>query len=124
MSELEGNTPQAELGEPGARVPAAAGVLSAGVPAGERGRDPRGADGLRPGRADAAHPGGGRDLVKGAVRMRLRPRAGQPRTVSAAVRLMWAGAAAELAALITVIVTAASVRSAVLHSHQAARGPR
>ena len=62
------------------------------------------------------------DLVKGAVRMRLRPRAGQPRTVSAAVRLMWAGAAAELAALITVIVTASSVRSAVLHSHQAAAG--
>ena len=34
------------------------------------------------------------DLLKGAARMRLRPRAGQPRTVFAAVRLMWAGAAA------------------------------
>ena len=52
--------------------------------------------------------------------MRLRPRPGQPRTVFAAVRLMWAGAVAELAALITVIVTADSVRSAVLHSHPAA----
>jgi hypothetical protein len=60
------------------------------------------------------------DLLKGAARMRLRPRAGQPRTVFAAVRLMWAGAAAELAALITVVVTADSVRSAVLHGHQAA----
>jgi hypothetical protein len=60
------------------------------------------------------------DLLKGAARMRLRPRAGQPRTVVAAVRLMWAGAAAELAALITVVVTAASVRSAVLHSYPAA----
>ena len=62
------------------------------------------------------------DLLKGAMRMRLRPRAGQPRTVFAAVRLMWAGAAAELAALITVVVTAGGVRSAVLHSHQAAAG--
>ena len=60
------------------------------------------------------------DLVKGAARMRLRPRAGQPRTVFAAVRLMWAGAAAELAALITIIVSAASVRSAVMHTHPAA----
>ena len=32
------------------------------------------------------------DLLKGAARMRLRPRAGQPRTVFAAVRLMYAGA--------------------------------
>ena len=55
------------------------------------------------------------DLLKGAMRMRLRPGAGQPRTVFAAVRLMWAGAAAELAALITIIVTAGTVRSAVLH---------
>jgi hypothetical protein len=60
------------------------------------------------------------DLLKGAARMRLRPRPGQPRTVFAAVRLMWAGAAAELAALITIIVTAGAVRSAVLHAHPAA----
>jgi hypothetical protein len=52
------------------------------------------------------------DLLKGAVRMRLRPRAPQPRTVFAAVRVMWVGAVAELAALITIIVTADSVRSA------------
>jgi len=56
------------------------------------------------------------DLLKGAARMRLRPRPGQPRTVFAAVRLMWAGAAAELATLITIIVTAGAVRSAVLHA--------
>jgi hypothetical protein len=60
------------------------------------------------------------DLLKGAMRMRLRPRPGQPRTVFAAVRLMWAGAAAELAALITIIVTAGAVRSAVLHADPAA----
>jgi hypothetical protein len=60
------------------------------------------------------------DLLKGAMRLRLRPRAGQPRTVFAAVRLMWVGAAAELAALITIILTAGSVRSAVLHSHPTA----
>jgi hypothetical protein len=56
------------------------------------------------------------DLLKGAVRLRLRPRLGQPRTVFAAVRLMWAGAAAELAVLITIIVTAGAVRSAMLHA--------
>jgi hypothetical protein len=51
------------------------------------------------------------------------PRPGQPRTVFAAARLMWAGALAELAALITVIVTADSVRSAVMRSHpDAVRG--
>jgi ABC-type maltose transport system permease subunit len=60
------------------------------------------------------------DLLKGAARMRLRPRPGIPRTVFAAARLMWAGAAAELAALITVIVTADSVRAAVARSHPAA----
>ena len=60
------------------------------------------------------------DLIKGAVRMRLRPRPGQPRTVFAAARLMWAGALAELAALITIIVTADSVRATVMHSHPAA----
>jgi hypothetical protein len=57
------------------------------------------------------------DLIRGAVRMRLWPAAPRPRTVRAAVRLMLAGAAAELAALITVIVTMGSVRAAV-----AARG--
>jgi hypothetical protein len=51
--------------------------------------------------------------------MRLRPRPGQPRTVFAAVRLMYAGALAELAALITIVVTASSVRSAVSRSYPA-----
>jgi hypothetical protein len=60
------------------------------------------------------------DLLKGAARMRLRPRPGQPRAVFAAARLMWAGAAAELAILITVIVTADSVRSAIMRSHPVA----
>jgi hypothetical protein len=61
----------------------------------------------RPGLAAAA------DLLKGAIRMRLRMAGRPPRTVRAAIRLMWAGAAAELAVLITVIATAGSVRSAV-----------
>jgi hypothetical protein len=55
----------------------------------------------------------GWDLVRGAVRMRLWPAARRPRPVRAAVTLMLAGAAAELAALITVIVTMGSVRAAV-----------
>ena len=53
------------------------------------------------------------DLIRGAVRMRLWPAAPRPRTVRAAVRLMLAGAAAELAALITVIASLGSVRAAV-----------
>ncbi len=43
-----------------------------------------------------------------------------PRTVVTAVRLMYAGAALELATFITIVVTAGSVRSAVLSSHPAA----
>lgn len=43
-----------------------------------------------------------------------------PRTVVNAVRLMYAGAALELATLITILATAGSVRSAVLSSHPAA----
>lgn len=53
------------------------------------------------------------DLIKGAIRMRLRPARRPPRTVRTAIRLAGAGAAAQLAVLITVIVTAGSVRSAV-----------
>jgi hypothetical protein len=53
------------------------------------------------------------DLVRGAVRMRLWPAAARPRAVRAAVKLMLAGAAAELAAVITVVVTAGAVRAAV-----------
>ena len=53
------------------------------------------------------------DLVRGAVRMRLWPAAPRPRSVRVAVKLMLAGAAAELAALITVIATLGSVRATV-----------
>jgi hypothetical protein len=52
------------------------------------------------------------DLIRGAVRMRLWPAAPRPRTVRAAVRLMLAGAAAELAALVTVAVSFGAVRTA------------
>jgi hypothetical protein len=61
----------------------------------------------RPGLAASA------DLMKGAMRAWLRPAPGQPRNVRMAIRLMCAGAAAQLATLITVVVTAGSVRSAV-----------
>jgi hypothetical protein len=53
------------------------------------------------------------DLVRGAVRMRLWPAAPRPRIVRVAVKLMLAGAAAELAAMITVISTLGSVRATV-----------
>jgi hypothetical protein len=57
------------------------------------------------------------DLLKGAARMRMRPRPGEPRTVYAAVRLMCAGALAELGALLTIMATAGSVRAAVARSY-------
>ena len=60
------------------------------------------------------------DLIRGALRMRLWPAAPRPGTVRAAVRLMLAGAAAELAAMITVAVTASTVRSAVAARYPAA----
>jgi hypothetical protein len=60
------------------------------------------------------------DLLKGAVRMRLRPQAPLPRTVVAAVRLMCVGAVVELAGLITIVATASSVRSDVLQRDPAA----
>jgi hypothetical protein len=62
------------------------------------------------------------DLVRGAVRMRLWPAAARPRAVRAAVKLMLAGAAAELAAVITVVVTAGAVRAAVA-AHDSALVP-
>ena len=55
------------------------------------------------------------DLLKGAARMWMRPRPRQPRTVFTAIRLMWAGALAELAVAITTLATLGSVRAAVLH---------
>jgi hypothetical protein len=57
------------------------------------------------------------DLLKGAARMWMRPRPGQPRTVFTAIRLMWAGALAEVAAAITIVVTLGSVRAAVVHAY-------
>ena len=57
------------------------------------------------------------DLLRGAARMRLRPRPGQPRTVYAAVRLMWLGALAELGALLTIMATAVAVRAAVARTY-------
>jgi hypothetical protein len=53
------------------------------------------------------------DLVRGAVRMRLWPAAPRPRAVRAAVKLMLAGAVAEVAAAITALVTLGAVRAAV-----------
>jgi hypothetical protein len=52
------------------------------------------------------------DLIKGAMRMRLWPPARAPRTVQAAVCLMYAGVAAELASLIISVATASSVQAA------------
>jgi hypothetical protein len=53
------------------------------------------------------------DLIRGGVRMRLWPAVPRPRAVRAAVTLMLAGAAAELAALLTTIATLGGVRAAV-----------
>jgi len=60
----------------------------------------------RPGLAETA------DLIKGAVRMRLWPAPRAPRTVQAAVALMCAGVAAQLAYLIINVATAGSAGSA------------
>ncbi len=60
------------------------------------------------------------DLIRGALRMRLWPAAPRPWTVRAAVRLMLAGAAAELAALITAAVTDSTVRKAMTARYPAA----
>ena len=60
----------------------------------------------RPGFAETA------DLLRGAARMRM-GLSRSPRTVVYAIRLMCLGAVAELAKLITILVTAAGVREAV-----------
>jgi hypothetical protein len=52
------------------------------------------------------------DLIRGAIRMRLWPATRPPRSVRAAVRLVCACAAGELAVLILEVATAGSVRSA------------
>jgi hypothetical protein len=52
-------------------------------------------------------------LVRGGLRMRLRPAHRPPRTVRSAVRLMCFGAVVRLAAVTTMVVTGASVRAAL-----------
>lgn len=54
------------------------------------------------------------DLIRGALRARLRVPRTCPPAVRAAVRLMYAGAAVELGILVTVIVTQGSVKLAIL----------
>jgi hypothetical protein len=54
-------------------------------------------------------------LIRGGLRMRLRPGPSRPpRTVFAAVRLMCVGAVVELGALLTMVATAGSLKAAVL----------
>ena len=74
----------------------------------------------RPGLAASA------DLIKGAIRMRLRlrPAPRQPRAARAAIWLVLACAAAEVAVLITEIATAASVQSAVERGNPGLPGVR
>ncbi|HTX86081.1 MAG TPA: hypothetical protein VME44_28170 [Streptosporangiaceae bacterium] len=62
------------------------------------------------------------NLVRAALTMRLRAPAAAPRTVIAAVRLMYAGAAVSLACWISTVVTEPSVRSAMVRA-VAARWP-
>jgi hypothetical protein len=54
------------------------------------------------------------DLIRGGVRMRMWPAAPRPGSVRTAVRLMLAGAAAELAFLFTVLLTSGTVKAAVM----------
>jgi hypothetical protein len=75
-------------------------VLMAGAREGQR----------RPGLAESG------DLIRSATWMRLRP--GAPRSVRSvfcAVRLMYIGAALELGAVVTVLVTLGSLKSAIVH---------
>ena len=55
------------------------------------------------------------DLLRGALLMRLRPRVPRSdRAVVAAVKLLYLGAAVELAAMITIVATIGGVRSSVI----------
>jgi hypothetical protein len=54
------------------------------------------------------------DLLRGALRMRLRPPGRPPQAVRGAIRLMCAGAAAAVAVLIAEVVTTGGVRAAIL----------
>jgi len=62
------------------------------------------------------------DLIKGALRMRM-GLSRTPRTVLYAVRLMYLGAVAQLAVLITVILTAGHIRAAVQTAMAAYHNP-
>lgn len=53
------------------------------------------------------------DLIRGGLWMRLRPGARLPGTMRGAIRIMYAGPAVSLAAVITYVVTAGRVRSAM-----------
>lgn len=68
----------------------------------------------RPGFAASA------DLIRGALRMRLRLACEPPRTVQVAIRLMYAGLAVQVATLITLVVTASQVRRAVARRYPGA----
>ena len=57
--------------------------------------------------------GASADLIRSAVLIRLRPAVPRPRTVRTAVRLMYAGAGLEIAAWVTIVVTAGSLTSAL-----------
>ncbi len=57
------------------------------------------------------------DLLRGALRARLRPPAPRPRPLRAAVRLMYMGAVLELVAAVTLVVTEHGVRSAIMASY-------
>jgi hypothetical protein len=59
------------------------------------------------------------DLLKGAVRMRLRPMPGQPRTVFAAVWLMIAAAAAELGVMVTLLATESGIKADLISRYPA-----
>jgi hypothetical protein len=66
----------------------------------------------RPGLAESA------DLIKSGLWMRLRPGAPRSvRTVFAAVRLMYVGAALELITVVTVLVTTGSVKSTIAEKY-------
>ena len=70
----------------------------------------------RPGFAASA------DLIRGAVRMRLRLAGQPPWAVQTAIRLMYAGLAVQVAALITLVVTASQVHRAVAHRYPGLTG--
>ena len=64
-------------------------------------------DQRRPGLAECA------DLIRGGLVLRMRPGARLPRAMQSALRIMYAGPAVSLAAVITYVVTAGRVRSAM-----------